>query len=239
MPALKFDSIYRDLKEKIENGTYQPNTMLPSENTLTGQYGCSRNTVRRAIASLQKLGYVQSIHGKGVQILYTPVRQANFRVGGIESFAESARRNNLKTTTKVVQFVTIKIDERTSLRTGFPVGAEAFYIQRVRSIDGRPVILDVNVFLKSEMPELTKKKAAGSIYKYLEDEVGMKIVTSTRMITAERATPVDLKYMDLQDYDFVAVVTSRTFNDKGIQFEWTQSRHRPDYFVFYDTAARR
>lgn len=45
--------------------------------------------------------------------------------------------------------------------------------------------------------------------------------------------------MDLQDYDFVAVVTSRTFNDKGIQFEWTQARHRPDYFVFYDTAVRR
>lgn len=238
MPAEKFDAIFRDLKKKIEDGVYPAGTLIPSEYQLTEQYSCSRNTARRAIAILGHLGYVQSIHGKGVQVIYTPVHQAEFSFGGIESFAETAARNHLNVRTEVVQFTKMKTDSRTAEKTGFPEGSDVFYIQRVRRIDGRAVILDINVFLCSQVPGLTRNIAEGSIYRYLEEEVGMKIITSRRSITAERATEIDNKYLDLLDYDFVAVVTSRTYNEKGIQFEWTQSRHCPDSFVFYDTATR-
>ena len=33
-------------------------------------------------------------------------------------------------------------------------------------------------------------------------------------------------------------VTGQTFNSEGVMFEWTQSRHRPDYFTFQTTAMR-
>ena len=58
-------------------------------------------------------------------------------------------------------------------------------------------------------------------------------------MTVERATPVDEKYLELNDYNCLAVVTGQTFNADGIMFEYTQSRHRPDYFCFQDTATRR
>ena len=125
-----------------------------------------------------------------------------------------------------------------SRRTGFHEGAEVYYIQRVRSLDDVPLIYDINVFLKSETPGLNETIANSSIYKYLEDDLGMQITTSNRIITAELATPIDTKYLALDDYDFVCVITGRTFNSKGIQFEYTQSRHRPDYFSFQDTAVR-
>ena len=48
MPKAIYDHIYRDLKEKIETEVYAYQEMLPSENTLVREYGCSRNTVRRA-----------------------------------------------------------------------------------------------------------------------------------------------------------------------------------------------
>ena len=52
-------------------------------------------------------------------------------------------------------------------------------------------------------------------------------------------TQVDEKYLDLKDYNCLAVVTSQTYDDNGILFEYTQSRHRPDYFRFLDVAARK
>ena len=52
MPAEKYTAIYNDLKQKIEEGLYAPQSVLPSENILTTRYGVSRNTVRRAIAKL-------------------------------------------------------------------------------------------------------------------------------------------------------------------------------------------
>ena len=45
MPAEKYTAIYNDLKEKIEEGLYAPQSILPSENILTARYGVSRNTI--------------------------------------------------------------------------------------------------------------------------------------------------------------------------------------------------
>ena len=67
----------------------------------------------------------------------------------------------------------------------------------------------------------------------------MQIVTSKRTITVEHASQIDEQYLELKDYDCLAVVTSQTFNAEGIMFEYTQSRHRPDYFCFQDTASRK
>ncbi|MDO4617528.1 MAG: trehalose operon repressor [Lachnospiraceae bacterium] len=239
MPAAKFEQIYDSLKGKILSGEYPRDSMLPSEHQLTEEYECSRNTIRRAIAMLAREGYVQSIHGKGVQVIYTPVKQTAFIIGGIETFAESAKRQNLPAVTEVVHFAEIIVDNRISDKTGFPEGAEVYYIQRVRKLDGKPVILDINMLLKSEAPGLTEEIASRSIYEYLENELQMVIVTSNRQINSQRATPADSIYLDLVDYDFVSVVTGQTYNSKGVMFEWTQSRHRPDYFVFFDTAIRK
>ena len=104
MPKAKYDYIYRDLKEKIENEYYTYQEMLPSEHTLIQEYDCSRNTVRRAISELTSEGYVQPMHGKGVRNIYQPVEQTAFTVGGIESFKESAIRNRRKPLTQILQF---------------------------------------------------------------------------------------------------------------------------------------
>ena len=59
MPRQKFHQIYTALKERIESGVYPVGQLLPSENTLVREYGCSRNTVRRAIAELTADGNVR------------------------------------------------------------------------------------------------------------------------------------------------------------------------------------
>ena len=91
MPKSKFEQIYKDLKEKIESGDYAYQDLLPSENTMVSIYNCSRNTIRRALSKLTEQGYVQPLHGKGVRVIYQPIDQAAFTIGGIESFKESAK----------------------------------------------------------------------------------------------------------------------------------------------------
>ena len=46
-------------------------------------------------------------------------------------------------------------------------------------------------------------------------------------------------FLALGDYNCLAVITGQTYNADGVQFEYTQSRHQPDYFCFEDTAMRR
>lgn len=239
MPKVKFDAIYKDLKRKIENEVYPFQSLLPSENSMVTTYECSRNTIRRAISALASEGYVQSLHGIGVRVIFQPVEQAVFTMGTIESFQESAARNHLDVTTKVICFMELTADERTAQKYGFPVGSDLYYIQRVRYVDDKPLILDINIFLKDVVKTLTEEIATGSIYDYLEHTVGLSIVTSKRKITVEHITEIDEKYLELSDYNCLAVVTSQTFDADGVMFEYTQSRHRPDYFSFQDTAVRR
>lgn len=240
MTKTRFDLIYKDLKQKIEKKVYDFQSLLPSENEMSEIYGCSRNTYRRAISMLTKDGYVQPVHGKGVIVLYQPRHTTTFSIGGIESFHESALRNQLNVRTKVKTFTEIVADERIAANSGFAVGTELYYIQRLRYVDDKPVILDINLFLKSALPGLTKEIAENSIYQYIEKDLKMSIITSKRLITIERVTEADEKYLslDLDLYNCLAVVSSQTFNSEGIMFEYTISRHRPDYFCFQDIASR-
>lgn len=69
----------------------------------------------------------------------------------------------------------------------------------------------------------------------------MTIVNNKRVMTVEKMTQIDEKYlmMDVQNYNCMAVISSQTYNSDGVMFEYTQSRHRPDYFRFYDNAVRK
>ena len=57
--------VARDLEADIDGGALPPDTRLPSEAELAGQYGVARITVRAAIAMLRDTGKVVTVHGRG------------------------------------------------------------------------------------------------------------------------------------------------------------------------------
>lgn len=238
MPRAKYDKIYKELRRRIEEEEYGFQELLPSEKVLTEQFDSSRNTVRRAISQLAAEGCVQSIHGKGVRVIYQRENQAEFVLGGIESLKEAARRIHMDYTTKVICFTELLVDEKISKRTSFPVGTPIYYLQRVRYVGGEALIIDHNYLLKEIAQGLTPEIAEKSIYEYLEKELGQTIMTTRRKMTVEKNSQLDEKYMNLKGYNCVAVVTSHTYNAEGVMFEYAQSRHRADHFAFYDQAQR-
>ena len=239
MPKAKYYKIYQNLKTKIETGEYEFQELLPSEHQLITTYDCSRNTVRRAVSALVADGYVQTMQGKGVRNIFQPTLQTSFILGGIETFRESAARNHQVPKTEVLYFAEITADQKISSRTGFAVGTELYYLQRLHYLDGKALILNHNYFLKDVAVGLTREIAENSIYEYLENVLHVSIVTSKRIMTVEKMTEIDEKHLDLGDYNCLAVISSQTYNSDGIMFEYTQSRHRPDYFRFQDNATRR
>lgn len=234
-----WQGIYHDLRQNVIDGTYPFRSLLPSEAALVQLYDCSHNTLRKALAALAEEGLVQPIHGKGVRVIYRPRTRAIFEVGGVETFDESMRRLGITPVTHVETFEHLEADKALADLTGFDVGTPLIHIERVRSFDGEAAILDVNYFLSSALEGLTTEIAESSVYSYLEDELGTKVALAQRAITVERATARDHELLDLEDGAYLAVVTSQSFTVGGDFFEYTQSRHRPDMFVFHDTARRK
>lgn len=233
-----FDRIYNDLLEQIEAGAYPYQSFIPSESELVDIYGCSHNTVRRAIRLLAQGGYVQPINGKGVRVIWLPTEREAFKIGGIETFKEAAERSQLQVVTKVLSIKHETVTEPFSRESGLPAGSDVTHVERVRCMDGHAAILDRNWYLTELVPGITPEIASDSIYAYIENTLGMRVATSRRTFTAEKARKADREAIDLGSYDFVAVVTNHAFNGDGIMFEYTQSRHHPQYFSFTTVALR-
>lgn len=145
MPRSKYDKIYHSLKTKIETGEYEFQAMLPSENQLILIYDCSRNTIRRAISALVTDGYVQTMQGKGVRNIFQPTLQTSFTIGGIESFKESAIRNNQIPKTEVLYFAELTSDKKIEARTGFAAGTDLYYLPAA-ALSGRK-----STYIKSQL----------------------------------------------------------------------------------------
>ena len=98
--------------------------------------------------------------------------------------------------------------------------------------------MDINYFLKEFVPGLTEEIAANSIYDYIENTLYADHHQQAPHHGGTRNCR-DEKLLDMDGYDCVAVVVNQTFNSDGMLFEYTQSRHQPDYFCFQDIATRK
>ena len=240
MPKAVYENIFQDLKKKIETQEYNYKTLLPSENELTKIYHCSRNTLRRAISKLTSIGYTQPIHGKGVHIIYTPQRQKHqfFDLNSIEGLCQAGSKHGFIVDNHVITFTELTIDKRLSEKSGFAENTEVYFIQRLRYVDGIAKMIDNTLLRKDLVPGLTKEQLNGSLFRFIEDKTGMTVQTVKRCVTLERTTPLDEKYLCLDGYNCLAVITSFVYNTDGIQFEYTESRNRPDLFAYNTVVSR-
>jgi GntR family transcriptional regulator, transcriptional repressor for pyruvate dehydrogenase complex len=62
------DQVYRQLKENVISGVWQPGVKLPSENQLVALLGVSRVSIRSAIQKLVMLGMLETKTGEGTYV---------------------------------------------------------------------------------------------------------------------------------------------------------------------------
>jgi len=232
-----YTDIYDNIKNNIVKGVYTPGEKLPSENDFCKEYGASRGTVRKALEMLAEEGLVNSLHGKGVFVLENDF--INFSFGGLVSFKEASESSKQKFSTTVPKFERVIIDEALNKKSNLAIGKEAYKLYRVRSLEDERIIFDINYFLVNVVQGLTKEIGEKSIYEYIEDTLNIKIGFASKIIQVETATSRDKLNLDLKSYNFVVVVKNYVYLSEGTQFEYTESRHRPDRFVFSDFARRR
>ncbi|MDE7298037.1 MAG: GntR family transcriptional regulator [Lachnospiraceae bacterium] len=87
----KHEEISRWLREKIADGGFPVNSKIPSENKLAARFGCSRQTVRQAIGTLEAAGIVSRAQGSGTFVSRRTAktsRAATMRVGVITTYLD-------------------------------------------------------------------------------------------------------------------------------------------------------
>lgn len=232
----KYFRIYNEIVNKIENGIYKVNDKISSETEIMNEYGVSRDTARKSLIRLEQNGYIQKKKGKGSFVL--DINKFDFPVSGVVSFKEIADKRWKDSETNVEILECKKPSESIERKLELSSDDYVWKIVRTRKIDGEKIILDKDYLVKKYVDNITKEICEESIYKYIEEDLGLKIAYAKKEITVQTATDEDRKYLDIKGFGMVVVVKSYTYLDDTSLFQYTESRHRPDKFVFVDFARR-
>lgn len=114
----------------------------------------------------------------------------------------------------------------------FSMREVVYHIVRIRNINNENVILNKNYFLKEIAEGLNATIAMDFIYKFLENRKNLKISGAQKVISVENLTKLDDEYLDLNDFRMVVLAKDYIYLDSEIYFEYTESHHRPDKFIF-------
>ncbi|WP_455799808.1 winged helix-turn-helix domain-containing protein [Clostridium butyricum] len=78
----------------INNGVYNENEKMPSENDLASKYEISRIKVRNIYKKLEKMGYLYSLQGRG-RFLKRRTKTIELVLSGNESFSKKLKEMDL------------------------------------------------------------------------------------------------------------------------------------------------
>ena len=233
----KYKKVYTDIKEKIEQNIWKAQDELPTENELMETYSYSKDTIRKALSLLELDGYIQKRQGRNSVILDHHHMKKQY-LSELKTAGELNRLALHEIETELTDLYIVQ--GQADLMAIFEVDEKVdFYrVGRVRTIDGERLEYEVSYFDRRIVPFLSREIAEGSIYRYLEEELGLKISHSRREISVRYATEEEKGLMDLGDYNMVVVVESTAYLANGQIFQAGSISYRPDKVTFLSIAKR-
>jgi GntR family transcriptional regulator len=171
------------LRDRILNGTYQPEARLPSESQLMRTFEASRITVRQALRDLSSEGLIFSSQGKG-SFVSRPKAIQNVR--RLEGFGEAMSAQGYETTARVLALEIIAAEKRVRDELGLPASGKARVIRlkRVRYLNRVPVSVEISHFPLDVGEPLMNLNLSGDVFPLLENVVGIPLGTARIQINA-------------------------------------------------------
>lgn len=215
------------LRERIDSGIWKPGQKIPSEAELCDAYDVSRTVVRQALNELVQEGALYRRKGKGTFVAEPKIRES--LVQHLTGFYEDTVALGLEPSTKVLQQEVIpappKIAQALSLKEGDPV----IVIDRLRAVDGEPIVLVVTYVPYRVCPELVNEDVSRqSLYAILEKKYGLELAYGRRTLEAVAATREEAELLEIEEGDPIVLLRSISYLKDGGPIEYFKARHRGD-----------
>jgi GntR family transcriptional regulator len=183
---VRYRAIADELRGRVESGELGAGRLLPSESELSGAYGVSRVTVRKALDLLRDEGLIDARQGFGWFVSTDPVRQALGRLGTIE---EQLEQLGVGSERRVVEFRFVAAPARVRQVLGADAVLE---VRRVNLADGQP-FARVTVWCPEELGARLSRADVEKAPFY--ELIGVAIGGATQTIGAAAANAADAELL--------------------------------------------
>ena len=230
------DPIYKqladNLRQEIIDGKFVCGDKFYSERELVEEYNVSRVTVNKAVSILIAEGYVENKKGKGSFVKESPTQ---FNMNQLISISQMVKAMGKVISTEVISFEEVTLNK-------FPVeipiemvddGVDEFYsLKRVRLIDGRPMVLDRRVIVKSSCPGFERSMIEGSSYDGLEKLAGKRIEVCDQLIHAVTVTKEEADCLGVEEGDACLLLNAKVYLEGGVPLWYESSLFNGNNFMF-------
>lgn len=217
------------LKEQIENSSLHADEMIPSEREFAERFQISRMTVRQAINNLVSDGYLYRQKGRGTFVSKQKVEQA---LEGLTGFTEDMLERGMKPSSRLLSFNTIASGSIVAHQLQVAEKDLVYEISRVRLADGIPMALETTYIPVALVPGLTEDNSNHSLYKYIENQLSLKISEATQEIEAAIARRPEADQLDIVTGAPVLLIMRTACLQDGTPFEFVKSVYRADRYRF-------
>ena len=193
-PVPLYKHVYGTATERVVKGELGPGAMLPSEKDLGAELGVSQGTARKALTELERKGIVQRRQGLGTFVATTTPESALFHFFRLRQSDGSQVVPHLLSET--IKRRRAAKEERNAIGE---CGDEVYELERVRSVDGKPVVLETTVLPVNLFPGLEERMPLpNTLYALFQRSYGIAVVRADEKLRAVIAKAEDADVLGVE-----------------------------------------
>jgi GntR family transcriptional regulator len=232
---LRYQHVKEQLAGEIERGRRRAGSRMPPERALAEHFGVSRVTLRRALDELARAGVVAR-SGTGWVVASTAIGEPP---NMLMSFSEMAASRGLQPGGRVLERHARPATIEEAEAFGLAPGAPLFELERLRSMDDVPILVDrtrVPLSLAPGLDELDLEET--SLYEVLEERFGMRPARARFTVDAIAADERRAALLGLEPGQPLLRCQQQTEDETGRQIELCEMVYRGDRYRFRATLLR-
>jgi len=228
----KSQPVYDLLRERLESGAFEPDSLLPTEEELQAELGVSRYALREALAQLERQRYIERRRRAGTRVL-TPPSKHVFR------HATSSRVELMEfvhhTTIDFSPPELVETDGRLARELGCDEMRRWNRMEGIRidPTDNTPIGV-VQLYVDAARAPITAKTDFGNrlVYQWLEEKHGIRAASISQDISAVLLSEKDAEVMNERVGAPALRIARRYFDDKQRIFQISVTTHRAKNFIY-------
>lgn len=228
--------VYQQLNQRLRAALaaeYRSGDQFLTEREVAEKFQVSRATANKALASLVSEGFLEFRKGLGTFVRRDVI---DYDVRSLISFTEKARAAGRKPGTELLTFGKLtgaEVSESVSAALRIAPDGLLWEMDRIRSADRIPVILEHRYVVHQHCPRLTKSQAEGSLYRVWTETHGLKIGGANEVIRAVLLSVDEAKHLQTVSKSPALEVISVGYLEDDSPLWWERTLYRGDQYEFH------
>lgn len=213
------------IRGRIQSGEYPVGSQIPTENELCALLGVSRPTLRQALDTLAREGWLMRVKGRGTFVTEPKVTHESTRF--VTGYRAESEKNHRTLRTRVLDLAVERAPEAATRELQLPAGAKVTRLVRLRHLEGyrnnAPVVYTTLYVPHKLFPDMAQLDFTDlSFYEVMAGR-GLEVRHASRRLEVVPPPAEVAAQLEISPFEPTILITSTGLTGDGKRVEYTES----------------